>query len=149
MDLVVTTPSGIYYLDVTCFHAFSRTGARRVPSAGGSLAAQELHKRDRYVVCDPRSGARRTLAHFVPVAVSTFGKVGSEALDLFLGFEQHARQHLPAFAGQQLGWLARIVSAAAVHGAARGVLDAFSPPDGQERAHLRGAPQAAAGALAA
>ena len=66
-------------------------------------------------------------------------RVGERALELFLGWEQQARAEKPAFAGRRLGWLARTVSAAAVHGAARGVLDAFSPPDGQERAHLRGA----------
>ena len=139
MDLVVHTPSGIFYLDVTCFHPFARTGARRLASAGGSLETQERAKCERYVVRDPLSGARRTQAHFVPVAVSTYGRVGPRALELFLGWEQHARQHKPAFAGRRLGWLARTVSAAAVHGAARGVLDAFSPPVGQERAHLRGA----------
>ena len=71
MDLVVQTPSGLYYLDVMCFHPFARTGARRLPSAGGSLEAQELAKSQRYAVRDPATGARRTRAVFVPVVVST------------------------------------------------------------------------------
>jgi hypothetical protein len=138
MDLVVTTPSGVYYLDVTCYHPFTRRGARRLASAGGTLEAQEQRKRERYVVRDPASGARRTRATFVPVVVSTFGMVGPTAAELFRGFELHARQSSASCAGKRLGWLGRTVTAAAVHGAARGVLDASAPPDGQERAHLLG-----------
>ena len=84
------------------------------------------------------SGRRLTRARFVPVAVSTYGKLGPAAAELFLGLEQAARRDKPRFAHRRLGWLERAVGAAAVHGTARGVLDAYSPPDGQERAHLGG-----------
>jgi hypothetical protein len=67
--------------------------------------------------------------------VSTYGRVGEEATEWFAGLEAEARQRKPSYAGARLGWLRRTVSAAAVHGAARGVMDAFAPPDGQERAH--------------
>ena len=62
------------------------------------------------------------------------------------GLEAEARLRKPAYAAARLG-LARAggpVSAAAVHGAARGVMDALAPPDGQERAHLSGRVAAAA-----
>ena len=97
---------------------------------------------DVYVVRETGSLRRNTRALFVPVAVSTYGMVGTAALDLFQALEVQAVQHKAAYARRPLGWLRRIASAAAVHGTARGVIDSFSPPDGQERAHLRG--QAAA-----
>jgi len=138
MDLVVTSPFGTYYLDVTVFHPFTRLGARRLPSAGGSLAAQEQRKRERYVVRDPASGTRRTRAHFVPIALASYGALGPAAVELFGVFELAARRSLHVSSSKRVGWLARAVAAAAVHGAAAGVLSAFAPPDGQERAHLRG-----------
>ena len=70
----------------------------------------------------------------MPIVVTTYGKVGDAAAELFVGLEQAARRDKTRFATQRLGWLARTVTAAAVHGAARQVLDAFAPPDGQERA---------------
>jgi hypothetical protein len=138
MDIVIQTPGARYYLDVTVFHPFTRVGARRTHAAGGTLLAQETRKRTRYVTREPVSGRRLTTARFVPVAVSTFGKVGDAAQELFVALEQAARRDKLRFRARRLGWLARTVSAAAVNGAARGVLDAFAPPDGQERAHLRG-----------
>ena len=138
MDLVVQTPAGTFYLDVTCFHTFTRGGLRRAHAAGGTLAAQEGKKRSRYAVREVGSWRRTTRASFVPVAVATFGRVGDEALALFAGLEAEACRSKPAYVRARRGWLARTVSAAAVHGTARGVIDAFSTPDGQERAHLRG-----------
>jgi len=137
MDLVVTTPAGVYYLDVTCYHTFTRGGRRRTHGAGGTTAAQEARKRDRYVTRERGSRRRLLNAFFVPVVVATYGCVGRAAEELFRSLEVQA-QRKPAYARRQLGWLSRIASAAAVHGTARGVLDAFAPPDGQERAHLRG-----------
>ena len=139
MDIVAVTPAGTYYLDVTCFHPFARTGARRTHAAGGSLEAQEARKRGRYVMREAGTGRRLSRALFVPVAVSTYGSSGPASLEFFLGLENQAKLHSALFARRRLGWLRRLVSAAAVHGAARGVIDAYSPPDGQERAHLHGA----------
>ena len=127
MDLVVHTPMGVYYLDVCCFHPFTGKGARRTHSAGGTLEAQEEAKFDRYRVSDPVTGQRRTRATFVPVAVTSYGKVGAKAEALFLGFEEYAKQHRYGFQGKRHGWLSRVVSSAAVHGAAQGVLDAYAP----------------------
>ena len=138
MDLVVQSPGHCYYLDVTFFHPFTRQGARRTHAAGGTTSAQEGRKRERYSTRAPLDGSRRSTARFVPVALTTYGMVGDAARDLFLALEQGARRDRPRLATRQLGWLSRCVSAAAVHGAARGVLDAYAPPDGQERAHLRG-----------
>lgn len=138
MDIVVTTADAVYYLDVTCFHPFTRRGARRLRSAGGTLEAQEERKRARYVVREAGTWRRNTLALFVPIAVTTFGRVGGNAVEFFDGLERATRLSKPAVAARRPGWIQRAVSAAAVHGAARGVLDACSPPDGQERAHLRG-----------
>ena len=69
MDLVVSTGFGVFYLDVTVYHPFTRLGARRLPSAGGSLAAQEQKKRERYVVRDPASGTT------CPFAINALGDV--------------------------------------------------------------------------
>jgi len=139
MDLVVHTPGGVAYLDVTCYHPFTRAGARRTHAAGGSLAAQEARKHSRYVVREAVTQRRQTRAHFIPVVVSTFGRVGGEATEWFAGLEAEARRRKLGVAESRPGWLRRTVTAAAVHGAARGVMDAFAPPDGQERAHFRGA----------
>jgi len=134
MDIVVQTAGERYYLDVVCFHPFSRKGARRTHASGGSTLAQETAKRERYATCEPMSGRRLTTARFVPVAVSTYGSVGDAARELFLALETAARRDKPRYTVRQLGWLERLVGAAAVHGNARGVLDAYAPPDGQERA---------------
>jgi len=144
LDLVVTTASGVWYLDVTCYHPFTRGGVRRTHAGGGTLVAQGGRKRRRYVVREAGSMRRSTRAFFVPVVASTYGAVGPAALEFFRGLELYALAHKAAYAGRRPGWLARTVSAAAVHGTARGVLDAFSPPDGQERAHIRGRVAAAA-----
>ena len=138
MDLVVHGPGGTAYLDVTCYHAFTRAGQRRTHAAGGTLASQEARKHGRYAVREQGSGRRNTRALFVPVVASTYGAVGDAAQDYFAGLEAEAQRRNPAYAKVRSGWLRRVVSAAAVYGAARGVLDAYSPPDGQERAHFRG-----------
>ena len=142
MDLVVQSEAGLYYLDVTCYHPFTRNGQRRTHAAGGTPEAQEERKRGRYVVREVGTARRNTRANFVPVAVSTYGKVGPAAGELFAWLEGQARRKA-AYASRPLGWLERTVSAAAVYGAARGVLDGFAPPDGLERAHLHGRPAAA------
>ena len=138
MDLVVHGPGGTVYLDVTCFHPFTREGQRRTHAAGGSLAAHEAWKHGRYAVRERVTQRRNTRALFVPVVASTYGGVGDEAADYFAGLEAEAKRSRPAYAKARAGWLRRIVSAAAVYGAARGILDAYAAPDGQERAHFRG-----------
>ena len=138
MDLVVHGPGGTAYLDVTCYHPFTRQGQRRTHAAGGTLAAQEAGKHGRYAVRERATGRRNTRALFIPVVASTYGGVGAAAVEYFAGLEAEAKRRSPAFAKARAGWLRRVVSAAAVYGAARGILDAYAAPDGQERAHFRG-----------
>lgn len=113
---------------------------------GWSLVAQEAWKHRRYAVREQKTQRRNTRALFVPVVAWTYGGVGDEAADYFAGLEAEAKRRLPAYAKARAGWLWRAVCAAAVYGTARGVLDAYAPPDGQERAHFRGRVAAAADA---
>ena len=139
MDLVVESARGTDYIDVTCFHPFTRKGKRRPPSAGGSHEAQQNRKYDRYPAREPGSRRRLTLSRFVPASVAVYGSVGPAALALFRAYEGEARQDKPEAYGRRTGgWLAAQVSETAVLGAARMVLSAFMPPDGQERAHIGG-----------
>jgi hypothetical protein len=139
MDLVVESARGTDYLDVTCFHPFTRKGKRRTHATGGSPEAQEGRKRGRYPAREPGSRRRLTLARFVPVAVATYGVVGPAASALFFEYEIAAREEFPErFARRQGGWLAAQVTEAAVLGSVRMAIAAYMPPDGQERAYLRG-----------
>ena len=72
------------------------------------------------------------MARFVPVAVSTYGLVGPAAVALFKEYEGHYRARRDDRDVRNGGWLASLVSAAAVFGAARMVHRGFSVPDGQE-----------------
>ena len=119
-------------------HPFTGGGRRRTRASGGTPDAQEERKRDRYPVRRPGSRSRITLARFVPVAVSTYGQLGPAALKLFREYEQEARESRASCHGRRGGWLAALVSEVAVHATARMAIDAFSAPDGQERAHLFG-----------
>ena len=132
MDLVVHTARGTDYLDVTCFHPFTATGLMRPPSAGGTAEANEMRKRDRYPVREPGSRRRATLARFVPVAVTTYGLVGPAAVALFKEYEGEYRARREERGGRRGGWLAALVSEAAVFGAARMVHRGFAVPDGRE-----------------
>ena len=138
MDLVIRSSSGTDYVDVTCCHPLDSAGRRRTHAAGGTPAAQESRKRDRYPVRQPGTRRRLTLARFVPVTVSTYGLLGPSALELFRSLEAEARELRTAYKRRAGGWLAALVAEVAVHGAARMAVTAFSAPDGQERAHLQG-----------
>ena len=127
----------MHYLDVTCFHPFTHTGHRRTHGTGGSLASQENRKRDRYPVREAGTRRRTTLARFIPVAVTSYGRVGPAAIALFREYESDAIER-GRIGRRDRGGLAAYVAEAAVYGAASMVLGAGSPPDGQERAHLRG-----------
>ena len=132
MDLVVQSGRGIDYLDVTCFHPFSAAGGARPPSSGGTPEAHEMRKRDRYPVRELGSRRRTTMARFVPVAVTTYGLVGPAAVALFSEYEGELRERKGDAGLRNGGYLAALVSEAAVFGAARMVNRGFSTPDGQE-----------------
>ena len=138
MDLVIDGPHGQYLLDITCFHPFSGKGKRRTHGAGGTLEAQEAMKRARYPVRDA-ARRRRTLASFHPIVVSTFGDVGPAAQLLFRSFEATAIESREAFSRHKHGWLTNLVSYAAAIGSATAIAAAYTAPDGQMRAHYRGA----------
>ena len=146
MDLVVDSPTASYLLDVTCYHPFTGGGRRRTRATGGTPEAQEEHKHDRYPVRRPGSRRRVTLARFVPVAVSSYGRPGPAALKLFEELELEARESRAGYRGKSTGWLAALVAEVAVHATARMAINAFSAPDGQERAHLFGRAASAPGA---
>ena len=55
----------------------------------------------------------------------------------FTMLEAEARKRRPEW-HRPKGHLARIVTEAAVHGTARCIIRSYTPPDGQERAHLFG-----------
>ena len=138
-DLVVESARGTDYLDVTCFHPFTRKGKRRTHATGGTHEAQENRKRDRYPASEPGTRRRCTLARFVPVSVTSYGGVGPAARDLFRAYEGEARERRPESCARRAGgWLEAQVAEAAVFGAAKMALAAYMPPDGQERAHLGG-----------
>ena len=80
---------------------------------------------------------RTTLARFIPVAVTTYGRVGPAAIALFHEYEAHALE-CGRIDKRERGGLSAFVAEAAVYGAAHMALRAGNPPDGQERAHLRG-----------
>ena len=146
MDLVVQSSTGTTYIDVTCYHPFTGGGRRRTRATGGTPEAQEEHKHDRYPVRRPGSRRRVTLARFVPVAVSSYGRPGPAALKLFEELELEARESRAGYRGKSTGWLAALVAEVAVHATARMAINAFSAPDGQERAHLFGRAASAPGA---
>ena len=137
MDIVLEAPGGVVYVDVTCYHPFTRAGSRRTHATGGTPQAQENRKRDRYPVQEGGTRRRMTLARFVPVAVTTYGRVGPAAIALFRELEADACER-GSMDERDRGRLSAIVAETAVYGAARMVLRAGSPPNGQERAHLHG-----------
>ena len=72
------------------------------------------------------------MARFVPVAVSTYGRVGPAAVALFKEYEGGYRARRDDLDVRDGGWLVSLVSEAAVFGAARMVHRGFSVPDGRE-----------------
>ena len=78
MDMVVFVAGMVFYLDVACSHPFSAKGAVR---SDGKVANATLKKHARYVTV--RDGVRTTAARLVPIALSTYGAVGSEARAFF------------------------------------------------------------------
>ena len=77
------------------------------------------------------------MATLVPVAVSSYGLIGDTGSNALAIMEAGACKRRPEY-HRSKGHLARMVSEAAVHGTARCVIRAYTPPDGQERAHLFG-----------
>lgn len=96
-------------------------------------------KRARYPTRDPATRRRRTLASFHPIAVTTFGDVGPAAQLLFRSFEMTAIESREAYSRHRHGWLSNLVSYAAAIGSATAIAAAYTTPDGQMRAHYRGA----------
>ena len=124
-------------MDVVCFHPFTGTGKKRTFASGGVTAAQEERKRRRYPIADPVTRRRASMATLVPVAVTSYGLIGDAGNNAFTMLEAEARKRRPE-CHRPKGHLARIATEAAVQGTARCIIRSYTPPDGQERAHLFG-----------
>ena len=139
MDLVVYVGGRCFYLDVTCVHPFSERG---VPRADGKVVQAQLekHKRYRTVV----AGVRVTQATLVPIALSSFGKVGPEASDFFSLVARCyvGRENLESEWTDPAGYLAALCSYLAVMHSAQTRIHAHTSPD--HGPHRRPRPKVAA-----